>query len=153
MKYIEAYSHNNGEVEWNKRDMFEWITDLFEVPAIKIQKGSTTKVRDHIRGQLDLQGWSGEVKLSLGHELTVFSMKGDLAFQIQTGNISRAPYDLIKIQYLYASKKIAAAALAVPSTLAGQRIGSNIANFNRIMAELRLFDRVITVPLLLISFE
>lgn len=153
MTYIEAYSHNNGEFEWTRRDLFEWLTDVFEAPSIKIEKGCTTKVREHIRSQFDLQGWSGEVKIDSSTELTVFSIKDDLAFQIQTGNISRAPYDLLKIQYLYTAKKIEAAALAVPSSLAATRIGSNIANFNRIMTELRLFNRVISVPLLLISFE
>lgn len=153
MTYKEAYSHNNGELEWTKRELFEWLTDMFEAPSLKIEKGCTTKIRDHVRTQLSHQGWSGEVKIDAGHELTIFSMKDDLAFQIQTGNISRAPYDLLKIQYLYTAKKIEAAALAVPSSLAAQRIGSNIANFNRIMTELNLFNRVISVPLLLISFE
>lgn len=153
MTYIEAYSHNNGEQEWNKRDLFEWLTDIFEAPAIKIEKGCTQKIREHVRQQLDLRGWSGEVKIDSSSELTIFSMKDDLAFQIQTGNISRAPYDLLKMQYLYTAKKINACALAVPSQVAAQKIGSNIANFNRIMTELNLFNRVISVPLLLISFE
>lgn len=153
MKYLEAYSHHNGEAEWQKRELFEWLTDVFMAPAVNITRGSTNLIRSHIRSQFEEQGWSGEIRIDANYDLTVFSMKGDLAFQVQTGNISRAFYDLIKLQYLYSIEKIEAAALAVPSQLAAQRIGSNIASFNRIMNELALFSRIITIPLLLISFE
>lgn len=153
MKYIEAYSHHNGEAEWQKRDLFEWLTDVFAAPAIDVCKGSTTTIRNHIRSQFENEGWSGEVRIDPRYDLTVFSIREDMLFQVQTGNISRAMYDLLKIQYLYSVGKIEACALAVPSATAAQRLGSNIANFNRVMNELVLFDRVISIPLLLISFE
>jgi hypothetical protein len=153
MKYLEAYNHHNGETEWVKRELFEWLTDVFVAPSIDVAQGSTALIRSHIRTQFDNEGWSGEVRIDSNFDLTVFSMKDDLAFQVQTGNISRAMYDLLKIQYLYSAEKIEACALAVPSALAAQKLGSNIANFTRVMNELILFDRVISVPLLLISFE
>ena len=153
MKYLEAYNHHNGETEWVKRELFEWLTDIFAEPSIDVCKGSTATIRAHIRNQFDNDGWTGEVRIDPAFDLTVFSIKQDLAFQIQTGNISRAMYDLLKIQYLYSAGKIEACALAVLSASAAQRLGSNIANFTRVMNELILFDRVISVPLLLISFE
>ena len=153
MRYVEAYNHNNGEMEWNKRELFDWLTDVFEAPSIDVTKGSTALIRSHVRKQFDDEGWSGEVKIDSSFDLTVFSMKDDLAFHIQTGNVSRAAYDLLKMQFLFSAKKIEAGAIAVPSSLAAQRLGSNIANFNRVMNELSLFNRVISVPLLLISFE
>jgi hypothetical protein len=77
----------------------------------------------------------------------------DLAFQIQTGNVSRAFYDLLKMQYLYMQKKIEAAALAVPTKDAANLIASNVAHSERVWGELQLFDRIITVPTLIIAFE
>ncbi|HVU95303.1 MAG TPA: hypothetical protein VHE34_08770 [Puia sp.] len=153
MRYVEAFNHHNGEAEWRKRELFDWITDVFEAPGVMVEKRSTTEIRSHIRAQLDDQGWSGEIQIDQSCDLTVFSRKDDLAFQVQTGNISRAFYDLVKLNYLYSTGKIEAAALAVPSYIAAQRIGSNIASFTRIMNELSLFSRVISIPLLLISFE
>jgi hypothetical protein len=153
MRYVEAYSHHNGETEWQKRELFEWLTDVFEQPSLEVNKGSSTLIRTHIREQFDQEGWSGEVRIDPNFDLTIFSIKDDLAFQVQTGNISRALYDLMKLQYLFVAKKIEAGALAVPSSIGATRMGSNIANFNRIMNELNLFNRVISVPLLLVSFE
>jgi len=153
MNFIEAYNHHNGQMEWQKRDLFEWLTDVFEAPGVEIIRGATSSIRGHVREQFDEQGWSGEAGIDPNHDLTIFSMKGDLAFQIQTGNISRAFYDLLKLQYLYVAKKINAAALAVPSSYAATTLGSNIASYERLCKELQLFSRVISVPLLLISFE
>ena len=85
--------------------------------------------------------------------LTVFAMKDDLAFQLQTGNMSRAPYDLLKLEYLFRSNRIEAAALALPTKEAAGIIGDNIANADRVCRELKLFDRVITVPIVVVAFE
>ena len=41
----------------------------------------------------------------------------------------------------------------MPTLKAAQTIGSNIANVERIWNELNIFDRVITVPMLVIAFE
>jgi hypothetical protein len=93
------------------------------------------------------------VRIAQNFDLTVTGRYRDLAFQIQTGNISRAMYDLLKLQYLYLQEKIEAAALAVPTKTASALIASNVANVDRVWSEVQLFDRVITFPLLIIGFE
>ena len=154
MNFVEGYSHRNGNIEWEKRELDEWITDVFNAPAITVESHATDAIRDHIRGELTQQGWSGEVPIAPQFTaVTVFSLKDDLAIQIQTGNVSRVFYDLLKLQYLFNRNRIEAAALAVPSKTAAQRLGSNIANFERLCGELQLYDRIVTVPILVIAFE
>jgi hypothetical protein len=72
---------------------------------------------------------------------------------VQTGNIGRAAYDLLKLQHLFLSRSVEAVALALPTKEAATVIGSNIANGDRIWTEIRLFSRQVTVPLVLIEFE
>jgi hypothetical protein len=153
MKLAFIYEHHNGEAEWQKRDLYEWVTDIFEAPGIRLGPRCTGDVRQHISRELQAEGWAQDVKIDQELNLTVFAMKDDLAFQLQTGNISRAPYDLLKLQHLHQNKKIEAAVLAVPTKAAANKIGSNIANAERVSAELDVFDRVITVPIMLIAFE
>jgi hypothetical protein len=154
MNFVEGYSHRNGNVEWEKRELAEWITDVFNAPAIAVESHATDAIRDHVRGELTQQGWSGEVPIAPQFTaVTIFSLKDDLAIQIQTGNVSRVFYDLLKLQYLFNRSRIEAAALAVPSRAAAQRLGSNIANFERLCGELQLYDRIITLPILVIAFE
>lgn len=154
MNFVEGYSHRNGNVEWEKRELDEWITDVFNAPSIKLEAHATIAIRDHVRRELTTEGWSDEVPIAPNFAaVTVFSQKDDLAVQIQTGNVSRVFYDLLKLQYLFTKNKIEAAALAVPSKSGAQLLGSNIANFERLCGELQLYDRIITLPILVIAFE
>jgi hypothetical protein len=153
MKYIENYTHRGGDEILKKKNIYDWVTSIFEIPKISISKGCTTSVREHVRNELLKKGWSGEIQIDPAFDLTVFSIWQNIGFQIQTGNITRAFYDLLKLEYLYKRGKIDCAILAVPSLTASKKIGQNIANFTRVMNELSLFNTVITIPIILISFE
>jgi hypothetical protein len=153
MRLVGTYSHHSGVDAWTERDLFEWITDVFEAPRIKVGPRTTTQIRQHVRDELESEGWAFNVRVDPESDLTIFARKQELIVQIQTGNISRYAYDLLKLQHLYAKKEIEAAALAIPTKAAATAIGSNIANVDRIWNELNIFDRVITVPIMVIAFE
>lgn len=153
MRFVEAYSHHNGRDQWRDRELDEWLTDVFEKPDLKVGPGSTTSIRDHVKQEFAAEGWAYDVRIDQNVDLTVFGLKDDLAFHLQTGNISRAAYDLLKLQHLWVIKRVEGAALALPTKRAANSIGSNVAHFERIMSELRLFDRTITVPIFLVAFE
>ena len=153
MRLDHVYDHHNAVAEWDRRELQEWLTDVFEVPGIRMREGCTTEIREHVRREFEKEGWAINVKIDQGLGLSVFAMKEDLAFHLQTGNISRAAYDLLKLQYLYDSKRIEAAALAMPTKVCAAILGSNIANTDRITNELELFNRIITVPIAIIAFK
>jgi len=153
MKLAYVYDHHNAVAEWSRRELDEWLTDIFEVPQLELRRKCTPDIRRHVASEFEKEGWALDVKLDQELGLTVFAMRDDLAFQLQTGNMSRAPYDLLKLQYLYTSERIQCAALAVPTRDGAAEIGDNIANADRLSNELKLFSRVISVPIMLIAFE
>lgn len=153
MKLDHVYDHHNAVAEWTKRDLYEWLTDVFEAPAIKMREGCTDEVRDHVRAEFERQGWAINVKIDQSLGLSVFAMRDELAVHLQTGNISRAAYDLLKLQQLYQAERIEAAALAVPTKACAAILGSNIANADRVTGELQVFDRIITVPIVVVAFK
>lgn len=154
MKLAYTYdNHHEAGAVWEIRDMKEWLTDVFEEPSIAIGKRCTRAIREHVEKEFLNDGWAMDVRLDSESMIKVFSLKNDLAFQLQTGNMSRAPYDLLKLEYLYKSGRIEAAALALPTREAAKEIGDNIASAERVIRELKLFDRVITVPILVVAFE
>lgn len=153
MKLAGTYSHHHGVDIWQDREQYEWVTDVFEAPKLEVGNCSTTEIRNYLKQELESQGWGLNVRVDAESDLTVFARKDDLVIQIQTGNISRYAYDLLKIQHLYLKKEIDAAALAVPTKNAAVKIGSNVASCERIWNELNVFDRQITVPLMLVAFE
>jgi hypothetical protein len=153
MEFVRSYSNHHGVDEWKRRDMFHWVTDLFAVPNIVVNSGCTSAIRSHLKEELTNAGWAYNVRIAPAFDLTVTGMHRDMAFQIQTGNIARAIYDLMKLQFLYHEKKIQTAAIAVPTKDAAALIGSNVAHDERLSNEMVLFDRIITVPLMLIAFK
>lgn len=153
MEFVRCHSNHHGVDEWKRRGLFDWATDLFAVPNIAVNPGCTSTIRSHLKDELTKAGWAYNVRIDSNYDLTVTGMYRDLAFQIQTGNIARAIYDLMKLQYLYHEKKIQTAAIAVPTKEAAALIGSNVAHDERLSGEMVLFDRIITVPLMLIAFE
>lgn len=154
MKFAFTYDdHHNAGAEWKGRDLKEWLTDVFEAPAIKIQRRCTPDIHQHVEQEFMNEGWAIDVRLDQQHQLAVTAVKNDLAFQLQTGNMSRAPYDLLKLQYLFQTERIEAAALALPTQAAAKTIGDNLAHAERVCRELKLFDRVITVPIMVVAFE
>lgn len=153
MRLDHVYDHHNAVAEWERRELEDWLTDVFEAPGIRMREGCTSEIREHVRREFEKEGWAINVKIDQGLGLSVFAMKEDLAFHLQTGNISRAAYDLLKLQYLYDSKRIEAAALAMPTKACAACLGSNVANTDRITNELQLFNRIITVPIAVIAFK
>lgn len=153
MKLAYVYDHHNAVAELSRRELDEWLTDIFDVPQLVLRRKCTPDIRRHVASEFEREGWALDVKLDQELGLTVFAMRDDLAFQLQTGNMSRAPYDLLKLQYLYTSQRIQCAALALPTRAGGAAIGDNIANADRLRNELELFSRVISVPIMLIAFE
>lgn len=153
MKFNAAYSHHNGVGIFKGRDLYEWSTDIFEEPKVAVQARSTPEIRKHVRAELEAKGWGLNASIDAEVDLTIFARKEDMAFQLQTGNISRYAYDLLKIQHLYLTRDIECAILAVPTKEAANKLGSNIAQADRIWPELNVFDRIITVPIMVIGFE
>lgn len=154
MKLAFTYTkHHSAGHEWEQRDLFEWLTDVFEAPGVPIKPGCTTRIKEHVTTEFLNEGWAMDARLDQGVNLRVTAMKDDVAFQLQTGNMSRAPYDLLKMQYLCTSGKIKVAAIALPTVMAAKLMGDNIANAERVIRELELFEKVITVPVLVVAFD
>ncbi len=153
MQLDHIYDHHNAVAEWERRDAYEWLLDVFEGPAIRMREGCTTDIRNHVRSEFEKEGWAINVRIDQELGLSVFAIKDDLAVHLQTGNISRAAYDLLKLQHLYHAGRINAAALALPTKDCALLLGSNIANADRITSELELFNRIITVPIVVVAFR
>jgi hypothetical protein len=102
MKLAFTYDdHHSAGSEWDARGRKEWLTDIFEAPALRIQRGCTREIRDHVEMELLNEGWALGVSINQKLGLKVTALNHDIAFQLQTGNMSRAPYDLLKLQYLF----------------------------------------------------
>ena len=155
MRAVATHSHHHGMELARAHNLLEWSKSLFECPKILWRKGASAAVRTHVREILREDGWAQDLCITPASDLTLMGMKERVAFQLQTGNISRVAYDLLKLQLLYANRRAELAIYALPSAKGARLCGpsSNLAQAERIVSELKIFDRIVTIPILLVAFE
>lgn len=135
------------------KDLEDGVLDVIENIDIGIFHGSTKSLRKIISDGLKKQGWSSKVKLSTQSNINITSIKGKTALCLQTGNMGRFYADLLKLQYLFHKGKINSAIYILPTISLAKKMGSNLANFERLVLELKLFSKVITVPILVVGIH
>jgi len=117
------------------------------------KRGNTASVRNHILDALSRQGWTKELELDRQSAITITSIKQRVGLCLQTGNMSRMYADLLKLQAIYLRGVIDSAIMLLPTSEAAKRFGSNVANQERLLRELAIFERVITVPMAIIGID
>lgn len=135
------------------KDLEDDVLDVIKNIDIEIFHGSTKSLRKRISDGLKKQGWSSKIKLSNQSNINITSIKGKTALCLQTGNMGRFYADLLKLQYLFQKGKINSAIYILPTISLAKKMGSNLANFERLVLELKLFSKVITVPILVVGIH
>ena len=153
MKHEGIYSHNCGCDRVKLSGMYGDIISLLDVPYLIVAPGMTSNINGHIKDGLISNGWAMDTKVHPAYNLRVNAAKNNVALTAQTGNIARAFYDLMKFQVLFTEGRINVAVLILPSHSAATNLGSNVANFNRVTNEMPLFQNIITIPCLILSFS
>lgn len=147
-----TYSHHHGEHSVPE-SVVAPIQKFLANTNFDFEEQSAPTLRKLVLSFLLRHGWSGETKIAAGTDLTVTSMKQSVALALQTGNMSRFYADLLKLQYLYIQNRAEGALYLLPTKEAAKSLGSNIANFERLVEELKMFRHIVTIPILVIGIE
>ena len=156
MDYHESYSHNFAEITLEELGVLQVVRHSVFAPDLDIYSGTARSVRKHIQDFLTARGWIPDLKVDsvLRPSINFVDPDSNVLFQIQTGNIARAFYDLMKMQSVFEQGRCKCAVLCLPSATAAKVMGSIIANLDRLKDELEyLFGSQILVPVYLLSFE
>lgn len=153
MRVVQINSYSGGREEFEKLGYLDFLTESLTNNKLQMKPGCTSKIRSHIDEALKIDGWSVPYQIKGNNNLKITAKKDNMVFQVQTGNISRYSYDLLKLQYVFEERDANCACLAVPSTSAAKKIGGNLANGERIAKEMEIFFKFINVPLLLLTFD
>jgi hypothetical protein len=147
-----VYNHADGfsAVPENLRTEIEGAIAGIEV---RPERGAASRIRDAFLQGILTAGWSGEVSIAQGTNISITSMKGATGLCLQTGNMSRVYADLIKLHALYLDGAISAAIIVVPSQPVAKLIGDNIAQATRLERELPIFRKAYNVPTLVYALE
>lgn len=118
-----------------------------------IQPRAARAIRAQLQTAIRSVGWSSEVPVARGSDMTITAMKDGIGLCLQTGNMARMYADLIKLQTLYLDNALSAAILILPSQPLALAIGDNIAQASRLQRELKIFRKAYHVPTVLFALE
>lgn len=151
MKYT-TYSHCAGKERVPKKIQVD-VADAIAAVEAQYEKGGVRRMRGPLATALKQRGWSGEVDVARGSEMTITGMQDRIGLCLQTGNMARVYADLMKLQTLYLDNAIDGAVIIVPSRELAIAIGDNVAYAERVERELEIFRKAYHVPTLLFSLE
>ena len=123
--------------------------DRSDAPGLHSVQG----IRAVMRDRLTVLGWSDRVRIKSSCGITISAMNRGIGLCVQTGNMARFYADLMKLQLVFADGLANGALYVIPTKRAAQELGSNVVNYERVVAEARLFAKIITVPLVVLGFE
>jgi len=114
---------------------------------------NTRRLREKILDGLATKGWSSQIRVSVYAKITITSILKNTGLCLQTGNMGRVYAELLKLQSLYNGRKILGCVYIVPTKYESRRIGSNIVHFDRLVDELKVFSKILTIPIIVYGFE
>lgn len=147
-----VYDHLGGR-QYMPDDLVSATLSSLEGMSLPVRKGGSASARTAILNKLRDIGWSSPTRIDAQSKITVTAMCNGTALALQTGNTARFYADLLKLQALYLSSKSSSAVYILFCSREAKKIGSNIANFERLVDELVIFQKTITVPMLVIGLE
>jgi hypothetical protein len=154
LKPVGEWSHRFGAEALDQKRTRDFIRALLQAPGVRVGPGSSVAIKQHVTEGLSKAGWAMPVRLDDEHEVELNALRDGVVLQVQTGNMARAFYDLMKIESVYLSGRASCGVLILPSTQGARLMGDNIANFERISGELaHVFFHQVTCPILLVAFE
>lgn len=119
----------------------------------RLERGAAPRIRDQFIFALRSTGWSSEVTVSQGSDMSITSMRENVGLCLQTGNMARMYADLMKLQTMYLNGSINCAVYVLPSHPVALAIGDNIAQATRLERELDIFRKAFYVPTLIVALE
>ncbi|MBC16733.1 MAG: hypothetical protein CL942_06745 [Desulfovibrio sp.] len=148
-----TFGHRFGEKVVHQ-EMLNEIYGVIASVTIKPANSQARPIKAAVLGGLKNAGWSDPVALSVHSGITITSIKDEVGLCLQTGgNMARGYADLIKLQTLYQRETISSGIILMPTKIAADALGSNIVNYDRFKREMEIYERTITMPLVIIGWE
>lgn len=149
---LRKYYHRCDE-ESSPKDIIEPVINRIERIEFTFERGCSKKLREKIKRELQLCGWSDKIRLVSDSQISVTAIRGEIALCLQTGNMSRFYADLLKLEFLYKENKAESAVYIIPTKARAKEMGSNLACYERFVEEIELFNKIITVPMFVIGLD
>lgn len=149
---IQIYEHRSG-LKVVPNDIVAGVEKIISDINPTLSKKAVVDIKETVRGKLKKEGWTGEYRLDATSRITISSYLRGIGLCFQTGNVGRIYADLLKLQALYTKGNITAGIILIPQIKTAKKLGSNMANYERLIRELPIFSQVVTMPIVVVGFD
>lgn len=148
----QIYEHRSG-LKVVPADIITGVEKIVKEINPVLSKKSVASIKEAVKDRMEKDGWTGEYRLDTTSKITISSYLKGIGLCFQTGNVGRIYADLLKLQTLYTKGNITAGIILIPQNQTAKELGSNMANYERLIRELPIFSQVITMPIVVIGFD
>ncbi|MBD5145449.1 MAG: hypothetical protein HDT21_05995 [Ruminococcus sp.] len=148
----QIYEHRSG-LKVVPNDIVDDVKRVIWDINPELSKKTVANIKKEARERLEKEGWTGEYRLDATSRITISSYLRGIGLCFQTGNVGRIYADLLKLQTFYTKGNITAGIILIPQVKTAKELGSNMANYERLIRELPIFSQVITMPIVVIGFD
>lgn len=148
----QIYEHRSG-LKVVPKDIVSDVEKIIWEINPTLSRKTVTNIKEAVRERLEKEGWTGEYRLDATSKITISSYLKGIGLCFQTGNVGRIYADLLKLQTLYTKGNITAGIILIPQIKTAKELGSNMANYERLIRELPIFSQVIIMPIVVIGFD
>ena len=152
MKPCDTYSHLNALEIIKNRGVYLEIHNCMNQESVLIEKGNPLYINKSIEDYFNSMGWADDIKLK-NSKLSINFLKSRVGVCVQFGNVARMYADILKLGYLFNEEIIDAGVICVPHQIESKMLGANYARFDRLRTEIKLFHKIINVPILVIGLS
>lgn len=148
---VKQHFHQEPNSKLSATDIQNVKTIL--VSAEWIKRKSAKEFRSDILRTLAELGWSDRVRIDQRSNINITSVLHETGLCIQTGNMSRFYADILKLETLFRKNLIKGAIYIIPLKSWANEIGSNVANYERLIEELDIFSATVTIPIVVFGIS
>ena len=147
---LVAVDSHNGASEGDAPADILHLLSAYKCPPSQRDK---TLFRAAILEDLRSEGWTNRVRLDPSSSISVTAARDGIALCLQTGNVCRTYADLFKRQLLFNREKIRQGVMIVFCKEEATPLGANLATYERLNRELKVFESIITLPLVVLGLQ
>ncbi len=129
------------------KDVFKVLDSI----DFEFRRNKSGELKNRLNTEFKLMGWYNSLKVDPKLNWKIQYYYEDTAILYYFSNKARASLDLVKIQHMHQSKKIKKSVYIVLCKKEAVEMGDNLANFENIVKEINIFNKIFTLPILLIG--
>ena len=152
MKICNRFNYKGAlEILEKQESIFQELEQIVN-NDLQFGRDKPAKIKKYVAEKFNKMGWGDKIKVA-NSKLTINFKKSGVGVCFQLGNVARTYADLLKLMELYSRNSIEVGAIYVAHSIEAKKMGTNYAQYQRLVGELELFRDIITIPIYVIGLS